>query len=194
VITATTIGPTSPRIQARGRKPVRLRQRGATIVEAAVIFVPFLAIFFALFDFGMALFMKNTMQFAVRQGVRYAVTSQTMNGLGQDASINSVIGQYSFGFLNYLSTGPATTTCSSGTAVGSICTQINYYQQTLGSPPTLTLVTGAGSNAQGNIVQVTISGLTYNWMIPLLRSATPLSFSVSSADIMEAQPSGPPTR
>jgi hypothetical protein len=30
-------------------------------------------------------------------------------------------------------------------------------------------------------------------MIPLLRSNTPLTFSSSSADIMEAQPSGPPT-
>jgi Flp pilus assembly protein TadG len=176
-------------VGTRGRGPGRIRQRGATIVEAAVIFVPFLAIFFALFDFGMALFMKNTMQFAVRQGVRYAITSQTQNGLGQDASIDAVITQYSFGFLPYLAPGPPTTTCT-----GTGCITINYYQQTLGSPPTLTQVSGAGSNAQGNIVQVTVAGLKYSWMIPLLRTATPLTFSVSSADIMEAQPNGPPTR
>lgn len=167
----------------------RSRQRGATLIEAAVIMIPLLALFFALIDFGMALFLKNTMQFAVRQGVRYAITSQTMNGLGQDASIDTVIAQNSFGFLNYLAPGPPATTCT-----GTGCITINYYQQTLGSSPTLTLVTGAGSNAQGNIVQVTASGLQYNWMIPLLRSATPLNISVSSADIMGAQPNGPPAR
>ena len=94
----------------------RGRQRGATIIEAAVILVPFLAIFFALFDFGMAIFMKNTMQFAVRQGVRYAITSQTMSGKGQDASINAVIAQNSFGFLSYLGSGSNTVSCTGRTS------------------------------------------------------------------------------
>src|SRR5271163_460473 len=80
----------------QNKRTRRSRQRGASILEAAVIFVPFLAIFFAIFDFGMALFLKNTMQFAVRQGVRYAVTSQTStdsngNALGQDASIKQAV-------------------------------------------------------------------------------------------------------
>ena len=106
-------------------------QRGTTMIEAAVVFVPFFAIFFGLFDFSVAIFMKNTMQFAARQGVRYAITSQTMTGLGQDASIKSVIDQYSFGFLNYLAPGPPTTTCQ-----GTGCISINYYQQQSGPPPT----------------------------------------------------------
>jgi Flp pilus assembly protein TadG len=178
---------------SRSRPAGRQRQRGASILEAAVIFVPFLAIFFAIFDFGMALFLKNTMQFAVRQGVRYAVTSQigtdvNGNALGQDASIKQVVDKYSFGFLEYLA--PPTDPICQGTG----CISINYYQQTLGTTPTLTLVTGTGSNAQGNIVEITASGLTYSWLVPLLRTATPLQFSVSSADIMEAQPNGPPAR
>lgn len=159
------------------------------LIEVAVVFVPFLAIFMALFDFGMAIFLKNTMQFAVRQGVRYAITSQTMPGMGQDDSIKSVITKYSFGFLNYMAPGPPTTTCQ-----GTACITITYYQQQAGPPPTLVQVNGTGSNAAGNIVQVTASGLTYAPMVPLLRSASPLQFSVSSADIMEAQPSGPPPR
>jgi Flp pilus assembly protein TadG len=163
------------------------------MVEATVIFVPFLALFFAVFDFGMAIFLQNTMQYAVRQGVRYAITSQVMTGMGQDASINATIQQFSFGFLPYLGAGGTNPSCV-GTTYGKACVNISYYQQTLGSPPTLTLVTGSGSNSQGNLVQITASGLNYNWMIPLLRSAVPLSFSVSSAGIMEAQPSGPPSR
>jgi Flp pilus assembly protein TadG len=178
---------------AHRERSMRLQQRGATIIEASVILVPFLAIFFALFDFGMAIFMKNTMQFAVRQGVRYAITSQTGTGLGQDASINAVINQNSFGFLPYLGSGPANRTCT-GTVSGSACVTISYFQQTIGSPPTLNQVTGAGSNAQGNVVQILVTGLAYNWMAPLLRTSTPLSFSVASAGIMEAQPNGPPTR
>lgn len=175
------------------RRPARRRhgrQSGASMVEAGVILLPFLALFFALFDFGMALFLTNTVQFAVRQGVRYAVTSQVMTGLGQDASIKSTVNTYSFGFLSYLAPGPPKTTCA-----GTACITITYYFQDLGaSPVTLTAVTGVGSNAAGNIVQVTASGLAYSWMIPLLRGTTALNVAASSADIMEAQPSGPPAR
>ncbi len=169
---------------------MRRTERGASIVEAAVILVPLLAIFFALLDYGMALFLKNTMQFAVRQGVRYAVTSQTAAGLGQDDSIKAVVNQYSFGFLNYVAPGPPTTSCA-----GTACITINYFHQDLSTtPPTLTAVNGAGSNAAGNVVQVTASGLAYSWMVPLLRTNSTLIFSASSADIMEAQPNGPPAR
>jgi Flp pilus assembly protein TadG len=172
-----------------GRNP-RSRESGASLVEAAVIFLPFMALFFALFDFGMALFLTNTMQFAVRQGVRYAVTAQVMTGLGQDASIKSTVDSSSFGFLSYLAPGSPKTVCA-----GEACITITYYHQdTSVSPSTLTAVTGTGSNAAGNVVQVTASGLQYSWMIPLLRANTPLNISVSSADIMEAQPNGPPTR
>jgi Flp pilus assembly protein TadG len=190
---ATRFGLFNSADRIRSRKLRRSHRGGSTIVEAAVIFLPFLAMFFAIFDFGMALFMQNTMQFAVRQGVRYAITSQTITGSNQDASINAVVQQDSFGFLSYLGAGGTNPSCV-GTAYGRACVNISYYRQTLGTPPTLTLVTGTGSNSQSNLVQITVSGLNYNWMIPLLRSATPLTFSVSSAAIMEAQPNGPPTR
>jgi len=167
----------------------RRSQSGASLVEAAFVLLPFLALFFALFDFGMALFLKNTMQFAVRQGVRYAITSQTQTGLGQVASIQGIVNTNSFGFLGYVAPGPPTTTCA-----GTACvTVVFYHQDTSTSPPTLTLVTGAGSNAQGNVVQVSASGLSYTWMIPLLRPSGAMTFSTSSADIMETQPNGPPT-
>ena len=174
----------------------RSAQSGATMVEAALIILPFLALFTALFDFSMALFLTNTMQFAVRQGVRYAVTSQTMTGLNQDDSIKSTVNKYSFGFLSYLAPGSPTTPCA-----GTACIVILYYHQDQSvSPSTLTLVSGANSNVQGNVVQVSANNLAYTWMMPLspqwwaTRNPAPLSFSVSSADIMEAQPNGPPTR
>jgi Flp pilus assembly protein TadG len=147
--------------------------------------VPYFAIFFALFDFGVAIFLKNTMQFAVRQGVRYAVTSQTATGLGHDASIKAVVNQYSMGFLNYVAPSGSGRPCA-----GTGCISIDYF-----TPETLSPVVGTGSNVGGNVVQVTAHNLTWAWMVPLLRSSAPMNFSVSSADVMEASPNGiPPTQ
>jgi Flp pilus assembly protein TadG len=164
----------------------RRRQSGNTLIEAAYVMVPYFAIFFALFDFGVAIFLKNTMQFAVRQGVRFAVTSQTTGGMGHDASIKAVVNTYSMGFLNYVAPSGAGRPCS-----GQGCISIDYYlPDDLG-----TIVAGAGSNKGGNVVQITAHNLTWAWMVPLLRTSTPLNFSVSSADVMEASPNGiPPTR
>ena len=142
--------------------------------------LPLLALMFAILDLSIAIFARNTVQFAVCQGVRYAVTSQTLPGLGQDASIKSVVQGYTLGFLSYLSPDHTPSNRIS----------ITYYD-----PVSLAPVAGAGSNVGGNIVVVTASGLSWAWMVPLLRGAAPLTFSVSSADIMEATPlAGAPTR
>jgi len=142
--------------------------------------LPLLAVLFGVVDLAVAIFVQNTVQFAVCQGVRYAVTSQTMTGLGQDASIKAVVQDYTLGFLDQLSSDH----------VGADTISITYY-----NPVTLLPVTGVGSNVGGNIVVVSASGLSWAWMVPLLRSATPLTFAVSSADIMEATPlAGAPSR
>jgi hypothetical protein len=158
----------------------RSRQRGSTLVEGPLALLPLLAILFAVVDLGIAIFVKNTVQFAVCQGARYAVTSQTMSGLGQDDSIKTVVQSYTMGLLD----------CLSADHIGKNRISITYYD-----PASLIPVTGVGSNIGGNIVLVTASGLSWAWMAPLLRSSTPLTFSVSSADIMEATPvAGAPIR
>jgi len=155
-------------------------RRGSALVENALVTLPVLALLWGIFDLAFAIFVKNTMMFAVRQGVRYAVTSQTMPGLGQDDSIKTAVKKYSLGLADALSPDHN----------GMNRISITYYD-----PVTLAVVTGPGSNAGGNIVVVKATGLSWAWMIPLLRSSTPLQFSVASADIMEASPlGGPPTR
>jgi hypothetical protein len=150
------------------------------LVEGALVVLPLLAVLFGTLDLAIAIFVKNTVQFAVCQGVRYAVTSQTLPGMGQDASIKSVVQGYTLGFLDYLSPDH----------VGADTISITYY-----NPVSITPVTGTGSNIGGNIVVVSATGLSWSWMVPLLRSAAPLQYSVSSADIMEATPvAGAPTR
>jgi len=161
--------------------PERTHERGSTMIEAAFVLVPLLTILLGIIDFSVALFMKNTMQFAVRQGVRYAVTSQTLNGQGQDASIKTIVKQNSMGFLTYLS----------GNTDPMSHITINYYD-----PATLKVVNGAGSNRGGNIVQISISGLSWLWMVPLGHGNAPLlPIAAASADVMEASPNGiPPNR
>jgi hypothetical protein len=142
--------------------------------------LPLMAILFAVLDLSIAIFVKNTVQFAVCQGVRYAITSRTMAGMGQDASIKTVVQGYTLGFLDHLSPDH----------VGRNRIFITYYD-----PVSLAPVTGTGSNVGGNIVVVSATGLSWAWMVPLLRSAAPLQFAVSSADIMEATPlAGAPIR
>ncbi|MEO8369851.1 MAG: TadE/TadG family type IV pilus assembly protein [Candidatus Solibacter sp.] len=159
---------------------MRSRRRGSVMVESALAFLPMIAVLFGVLDVSIAIFVKNTVQFAVCQGVRYAVTSQTMNGLGQDDSIKTVVQGYTVGLLDSLSPDH----------VGKNRISITYYD-----PVSLAAVSGAGSNVGGNIVVVSATGLSWAWMIPLMSSTSPLTFSVSSADIMEATPvAGAPGR
>ena len=131
---------------------------------------------FALIDFSVAILIKNTLHSAVREGVRYAITGQTIAGAGgQDNSIKQVVQRNSLGFLNTSNAG---------------LISIAYS-----NPQTLAAVTGTNSNAAGNIVQITVSGFSWAWMVPYARSAAPLSISVASADVVEPSPNGiPPAR
>lgn len=138
-----------------------------------LVLVPFFAFILLVMDISLAIFCKASLQYAVREGTRYAITSQTMTGKGQDASIQSIVEQNSMGFLQG----------SSGASLISI----QYY-----TPDTLTPTT---SNAGGNIVEISVLGYSYSPLIPLLRSASPILMTVRSADRMEPSPGGvPPAR
>jgi TadE-like protein len=155
-------------------------RRGSVLVESTFTLLPLLALLFGVIDIAFAIFVKNTMQFAVRQGVRYAVTSQTLSGMGQDLSIKTVVDTYSMGLLDGMSANHD----------GMASISINYFD-----PISLSQLNGAGSNVGGNIVVVSCNGLSWAWMVPLLRNSAPMRFSVSSADIMEATPvAGAPAR
>jgi Flp pilus assembly protein TadG len=162
------------------------KRTGSACLELALIFLPLFAVLFAFVDFSMPIFLRSTLQSAVRAGVRYAVTYQTGSGLGQDDSIRQVVQRNALGLLQ-------------GSA-GAARITIDYY------PPTdlSDQVTGAGSNAPGNVVEVSVSNYTWSWIAPLsggfnpgFYSRSPLLISVSSADRMESLPAGvlsPPAR
>ena len=147
---------------------------GNTILELALVLVPWMALICGIADFGFAIFLRNAFQHAVREGVRYAVTYQTQPGMGHDASIKSIVQRNAAGFL----TSPS----------GAARIHIRYYQpETLAETP---------NNWPGNLVEVSVEGYTWNWMAPVLRSASPMRVTVRSMDRMEGLPGGslPPAR
>ena len=143
-------------------------QRGSQTIEFGLVIVPLFAFMFLIMDISWAVFSKAALQHAVREGTRYAVTYRTMTGLGQDASIKSVVQQNSLGMLNG----------SSGASLISI----QYY-----TPDTLT---PTASNGGGNVVEVSVTGFSLAPLGPLMRSTSPLSLSVSSCDRTESCPAG----
>jgi Flp pilus assembly protein TadG len=150
------------------------RESGAELVEFSLVMIPMFGILFLVVDLAWMLFARATLQEAVREGVRYAVTGQTMAGMGQDNSIRTVVQQYSMGLL-------------AGSTGASLIT-ISYFD------PNNNLA-AATSNAGGNVVQVSVAGLTVFPMAPLFRSKSPLSLSAVSSDVVESSPGGiPPPR
>ncbi len=152
----------------------RSRQRGNAFVEGAFVLVPLFALIFAIVDFGLAIFVRSTLQHATREGVRYAITYQTEPGLGHDDSIKQVVQESAMGFLNDSSDLEKV--------------QVRYYD-----PTTFLEVP---NNAPGNLVEISVEGYTFGWLAQLLRNASPLQITTRSSDRMEGLPAGssPPPR
>ena len=162
-----------------GVQPAKLRgrsQRGATLVEAALVFLPFMAMMLAIVDFSMPIFLRSTFTHAVREGVRFGITHQTTyNSVSystQTAAIQAVVQANAMGFL----------AGSSGLSL----IQVNYYAAS--SP--FGQVTGTGANAGGNIVEVAISGYNWGWIVPIWRTNTPLAVGGISSDRLEPMAAG----
>jgi hypothetical protein len=151
--------------EARRRRAKR--QRGSAIVEFGLVLTPLLALVFLIIDIGWVIFAQACLQEAAREGVRFGVTGQLQSGCsGLDCSITQVVQQYSFGF------------------VSASNVSIHYY-----SPSTLTDVTGLpGATAGGNIVEVTVSGVSVKSLGAIGRAASPVVLAATSSDVMEAKP------
>jgi Flp pilus assembly protein TadG len=160
-------------------------EHGNAFVELALVLVPLMAILVAFFDFGTAIALKSIFQNAVREGVRYAVTYQTIAGHCQDDSIRLVVQQNAMGFLG-------------DNVTPNSVISVKYYNP---SVSLTTEVTGAAGNAPTNVVEVTVQGYQWNWLTNLSgdmnhpRAATPLSIIVYSSDRLGGSPtSGVPCR
>src|SRR5580704_2387472 len=127
---------------------------GNALVEWMFVLLPTFALITAFFDVSFALFSWSTIQNAVREGCRYAITFQTNGGQGQDASVETIVQQNSMGLV---------------TVAGGLI-HVNYY----GTDPKTSVYSlsnaipfGDGGNIPNNVVEVSVQGYPLNWMIPL---------------------------
>jgi len=156
--------------------PARRRKSGGTtILETAFTFLPLMAIIFGITDFGLMVYRWTTLQNAVREGTRYAVTFQVDSSGHQNTSIEDQVTTYAMGLV-HTSDNPQTIF-------------VNYY-----SPTTFALISSNG-NQPGNIVQVSVQGASFSWIAALagnygLRTTTPLTINCYSSDILGAYPAG----
>jgi len=76
------------------------RQRDSELVEFTLVLLPFLGFTFLTLNIAWAVYTRATLQHAVSEGVRYAITSQVMTGMGARASVQTYVQQHAFGRLN----------------------------------------------------------------------------------------------
>ena len=86
-------------LQIKPLSPRNRRRSGQALLEFALTILPTFGLIFAFIDFGLLLFRWATLQNAVREGCRYAITFQTVTGDGQDASVESIVQQYAMGIV-----------------------------------------------------------------------------------------------
>jgi Flp pilus assembly protein TadG len=121
---------------------------GNVILESVFTILPTFALIFALTDFGLMMFRWSTLQNSLREATRYAVTFQTQSGLGQDASIETIVQQYALGFVK---------TTDSPQHIF-----VNYY-----APNALGTPIASGGNVPGNLVEVSVQNISFQWLAPL---------------------------
>lgn len=143
----------------------------------ALVLLPTMALLSGFFDVTFVLFTWSTLQNAVREGCRYAITYQTSAPLGQDASVAQVVSQYSMGLLQ----------------ADSPYIQVNYYSQQALSTP---ISTPAG-NVPGNVVEVSVQGYPLQCLAPVagtlsnpFLNQTPATLNLYSDDVMGGYPAG----
>ncbi len=155
------------------------------MLEVVFTILPTFALIFGLTDCGFMIFRWSTLQNAVREGVRYAITFQTdpdPNGgsIGQDASIKRVVQYYSLGLVSP-EDNPAHIF-------------VNYYNPSDPNTPI-----ASGGNSPGNVVEVSVQNVSFRWLAPLsgvifgdsiFWATEPLTISVYAADILGGLPVG----
>lgn len=185
--------------------PRRRKQRGNTMLESALCFLPMMAMFFGIIDVCYAVSIQSLLSQAVRAGSRWAVTYQsTYNGnacASQSACIAQVVQDNAVGFLagnksnyvrvNYYITGPLPSgssglttpimSCNAGTctaaATPSLAAPGYSYNVTTNSGNTT--VTIKYANQPGNVVEVSIPSFPLFWMVPIV-GTTGYSYTAGS--------------
>jgi Flp pilus assembly protein TadG len=148
----------------------RKSQRGAELVEVALIIVPLFGMVFLLLDLSMVVFLRATYQHAVREGVRYGITGANDTGPCQDDSIKAVVKRSALGFLN--------STANSSKIHVHFTSPVNGAQT---------------DNGPGNIIEVSVEAYQFSPLAPFQRSGKPYIWA-RAYDVMEPYTGARPCR
>ncbi len=170
------------------RTTVNHRERGSEILEFALVLIPFLAMVTVLMDISWDVFVKSTLQRAVRVGVDQGVMmlgSQMAQGACLTDAVKGIVQQNSLGMLNG----------NSGLAL----IKVNYFQPPdPGSASAATDVSAQSTaNTPGNIMQVSVQNYSLAMLIPRVVDAksavdnSPLNMSVYAAGVIQLSESAP---
>jgi Flp pilus assembly protein TadG len=136
----------------------RRRRRGAEFIEFTFVFLPFLVMMFVLIDVAWCVFVRATLDYAVRAGVRSGITitntQATAASSNLTAMVKAIVQQKSLGILR--------------NADGLSKIKVRYYQPPAdGSTAAAADVSDqASGDSPGNIMQVSIEGYTLPALVP----------------------------
>jgi Flp pilus assembly protein TadG len=166
----------------------RRRSRGSELIEFTLILLPLFGYIFLLLDVTWAVFVKSTLQQAVRVGVRYGVT----NPVGTDGSGNTPDGACLTESVKARVQESAMGLLKGASGLSSI--KVHYYLPPApNSTDPVTDVSGLTSaNAGGNIMEVSVENYSAALLVPIVMSGwaeasktSPLVYTVRSADRIE---------
>jgi Flp pilus assembly protein TadG len=110
--------------QKRGVRIMRIKsgsQKGAAMVEFALILIPLLILTFGLIEFGLLMYNQQVLTNAAREGARYGIvmTDPLVDGDERDqTSIQGVVATYVLNHLVSLGSGGGTLTSSASALTG----------------------------------------------------------------------------
>jgi Flp pilus assembly protein TadG len=151
------------------------------LLEFTLVMLPTLMFLFLILNVAWAVYSRATLQYAVAQGVRYAVTCQTISGLGQKDSVKTVVQQNAFGRLGSDSNSPAWSKI-----------QVHFYRPD-GTDVSNTAGGNGAYNGQLPLVQVSVESLSVATFMPTIKlpgldTLSALNMSARAWDRMEAPP------
>ena len=176
-------------------------QSGNAMLEAALIFLPMMAMFLGIVDVSLAVYIQSTLTSSAREGTRWAITFQTSyNGTActsEAACIAQVVQNYAVGVPGGLSSSYITVNyytandlsnpveaCSNGSCSTAVCTV-----STCTLPQTLSNGTVVNfANQPGNVIEVVVASYPWNWLMPLpgFTAGKTVNLGASSLDVLGA--------
>jgi Flp pilus assembly protein TadG len=189
------------------KKPEGLRRRvarqgGNAMLEAALIFLPMMAMFLGIIDVSLAVYIQSTITAATREGARFAITFQS-NYKGTDCTASQaactalVVQNYAVGLpaglassyitVNYYTANDLANpveACNAGSCSTAVCAV-----STCTLPQTLSNGTVVNfANQPGNVVEVVVAGYPWNWLIPMpgFTAGKSLTLGAASMDVLGA--------